>query len=75
MDYKLRDILDSDAEAQIVSFFKKENEAITEGEELIELTTDKAAFVVEAPQSGTLKKIYPPAGTTLQPEDLLFQII
>lgn len=43
-------------EATVTAWFKQEGDLVEEGEALIELTTDKTAFEVESPCSGTLRK-------------------
>lgn len=44
-------------EAPIVQWFKKEGDAVTEGEPLFSIQTDKAEVECEAPASGVLRKI------------------
>ena len=44
-------------EVTITGWFRKEGESIRKGEPLVEMTTDKAAFEVEAPCSGLVRKI------------------
>lgn len=43
--------------AKIVSWLKKEGEAVSKGEVLLEVETDKASFEVESEYGGILKKI------------------
>jgi pyruvate/2-oxoglutarate dehydrogenase complex dihydrolipoamide acyltransferase (E2) component len=45
---------DAESEAVVSFWLKEEGETVTEGEDLIELTTDKAAFTLPAPKSGVL---------------------
>ena len=47
----------------IVSWYKQEGEAVTQGEPLYVVETDKASLDVEAPASGVLR------GVTAQPGD------
>ncbi|HIJ72733.1 MAG TPA: hypothetical protein HPP83_01410 [Candidatus Hydrogenedentes bacterium] len=45
---------DSDESAKVSFWLVKEGEIVMEGDDLIELTTDKAAFTVPSPKTGTL---------------------
>ncbi len=44
-------------EVAVTRLFKSENDPIAKGEPLAELTTDKAVFELEAPVSGTVRKM------------------
>ncbi|MDZ4727918.1 MAG: lipoyl domain-containing protein [Leptospira sp.] len=46
-------------------------DTIHEGDEVIELVTDKAAFPVESPFNGILKEIRVPAGSQVLKGDIL----
>ena len=46
----------------ILSWKKRENDAVAAGEVLCEVETDKATFEVEAPEGGTLLKVLHPEG-------------
>ena len=52
-------------EGTIVTWQKQEGDSIEKGEVLLEIETDKAMVEVESPQSGTLRKIFFPEGTTV----------
>lgn len=56
---------------ELVRWLKKPGDPISEGEEVVELVTDKAAFPVESPYSGRLKKIDKEAGTFVQKGEIL----
>ena len=56
----------------IVSFWHfKEGDAIKEGDEIVEMATDKAAFNVPSKASGVLKKISVKEGDKVKVGDLL----
>lgn len=45
-------------DATLTAWYKKEGESIKKGEPLLELTTEKAAFEIESPCNGILRKIF-----------------
>jgi len=51
-------------EGTIAKWLKKEGDSIERGEPIVEVTTDKASFEVEAPAGGVLRKIVCPASET-----------
>lgn len=51
----------------ILFWFKNEGENAHEGEELVEVQTDKAILDIESPASGKLKKILINAGEDVSP--------
>ncbi len=48
-------------DATVIEWKKNVGDAVAAGELVVEVTTDKAAFEVESPASGTLLAIYAPA--------------
>src|SRR3974390_1956660 len=52
-------------EGTILCWRKKEGESVKKGEILLEIETDKANIEVEAAESGILRKILCPAGSTV----------
>ena len=48
---------DAPDEAEVSFWYVEEGEMLQEGQDLVELVTDKAAFTVPAPAAGTLKSI------------------
>jgi|SaaInlStandDraft_1057018.scaffolds.fasta_scaffold599366_1 pyruvate/2-oxoglutarate dehydrogenase complex dihydrolipoamide acyltransferase (E2) component len=51
---------DGDEEAKVIAWNAKVGDKVEEGEEIIELLTDKATFTVPAPSSGILTEIKTP---------------
>ncbi|MBM9592059.1 lipoyl domain-containing protein [Leptospira sp. 201903075] len=56
---------------ELVRWLRKVGDSVTVGDEMIELVTDKAAFPVESPYAGTLKKILIPEGSVVKKGDIL----
>ncbi|XDD53176.1 biotin/lipoyl-containing protein [Leptospira sp. WS4.C2] len=56
---------------ELVRWLRNVGDSVTVGDELIELVTDKAAFPVESPYSGTLKKIIMEEGSVVKKGDIL----
>jgi pyruvate/2-oxoglutarate dehydrogenase complex dihydrolipoamide acyltransferase (E2) component len=50
-------------EATVVKWLKQPGEAVTSGEPLLEIETEKITCEVESPASGTLREIVVPDGT------------
>lgn len=48
---------DAPDEAEVSFWYVEEGEQIEEGQDLLEMVTDKAAFTVPSPVSGTLSEI------------------
>lgn len=44
-------------EATVTAWFRKEADSVNSGERVVELTTDKASFELEAPATGTVLRI------------------
>jgi pyruvate dehydrogenase E2 component (dihydrolipoamide acetyltransferase) len=58
-------------ESLIVFWYKSEGDPVKQGEELVEIQTEKASFEVEAPASGVLKTIYFQRGQSAKVGDVL----
>jgi len=52
-------------EGTVLSWKKQEGEAVTQGEVILEIQTDKTSAEVECPASGTLEKILVAEGETV----------
>ncbi len=52
-------------EGKILGWLKREGDAVTASDELLEIETTKITNVMEAGETGTLRRIVAPAGTTL----------
>ncbi|EGW54418.1 2-oxoglutarate dehydrogenase complex dihydrolipoyllysine-residue succinyltransferase [Candidatus Endoriftia persephonae] len=62
---------ESVADATILSWHKQPGEAITEGESLVDLETDKVVLEVPSPASGILSEIRVAEGETVKANELL----
>lgn len=67
---KTPDLGDTD-KIELIQWNYKPGDKINQGDEIIELVTDKAAFPVESPFSGTLKSILLPAGSIVKKGEIL----
>lgn len=57
IEVKVPELAESVAEATLVSWLKQQGEAVEQGENLVEVETDKVMLEVSAPESGVLKEI------------------
>jgi len=55
---------DAPDEAQVSFWYVEEGEQVQEGQDLVEMVTDKAAFAVPSPVAGTVKQILIAEGQT-----------
>ena len=55
---------DAGDEAEVSFWYVEEGETVEEGQDLVEMVTDKAAFTVPSPVGGTLKQILVKEGET-----------
>lgn len=62
---------ESIVDARVAKWFKREGDAVTVGEALVELETDKVDIEVAAPVSGVLGPIAHPAGSDVKIGDVL----
>jgi len=72
MDVRLPDLGEDAGESAKVTFwFFKPGDEVKEGEDLVEMMTDKATFNVPSPASGTLKDIRMAEGDDVKVGDIL----
>ena len=57
MDIKIPPLAEGVDRASISYWFKQPGETVKEGEELVELVTDKAAFSMPSPVTGKIKEL------------------
>lgn len=57
MDVKLPPLAEGVDEASISYWFKQPGDTVKEGEELVELVTDKATFSMPSPLGGKIKEL------------------
>jgi pyruvate/2-oxoglutarate dehydrogenase complex dihydrolipoamide acyltransferase (E2) component len=69
-DLKTPDLGDSD-KIELVKWYLKLGDLVSEGQEILELVTDKASFPVESPVEGSLDEIYFPEGSQVKKGDIL----
>jgi pyruvate/2-oxoglutarate dehydrogenase complex dihydrolipoamide acyltransferase (E2) component len=69
-ELKTPDLGDTD-KIELINWYTQVGENIKEGQEILELVTDKAAFPVEAPVSGILSEIRVPEGSVVQKYEIL----
>ncbi len=74
MELKVPEIGEDIFEAKIVEWFVKEGDRVKKDQDLVELVTDKASFVVPSPINGRLSKIYKEEGDVLGADMLLAEI-
>jgi len=61
-------------EVTVTVWLKQEGETVEEGEDLLEVETEKTTFVVEAPKSGRLARIVKKQGDKARRDELLAEI-
>jgi 2-oxoglutarate dehydrogenase E2 component (dihydrolipoamide succinyltransferase) len=74
VDVRVPQLGESIVEATVGRWLKTEGDAVTTGEALVELETDKVNMEVTATDSGTLEKIEKPEGETVGIGDVLARI-
>ncbi|QID17739.1 2-oxoglutarate dehydrogenase complex dihydrolipoyllysine-residue succinyltransferase [Nitrogeniibacter mangrovi] len=74
IEVKVPQLSESVSEATLVSWHKKEGEAVSRDENLIDIETDKVVLETPAPADGVLVKIIMGDGETVTSGDLIAQI-
>jgi len=62
---------DAPDEAEVSFWYVEEGEALEQGQDMVEMLTDKAAFTVPAPVSGTIKSILATEGDKVKVDGVL----
>jgi pyruvate dehydrogenase E2 component (dihydrolipoamide acetyltransferase) len=62
-EFRLPQLTESMATVKVSTWLKKEGDAVTRGEPIAEVETDKTSVELEAPETGVLVKIHVPAGS------------
>ena len=74
IDVKVPQLSESVAEATLVSWHKKEGEAVSRDENLIDIETDKVVLELPAPDGGVIVKIIKGDGDTVVSGEVIAQI-
>ncbi|MDD5248524.1 MAG: 2-oxoglutarate dehydrogenase complex dihydrolipoyllysine-residue succinyltransferase [Rhodocyclaceae bacterium] len=74
IEVKIPQLSESVAEATLVSWHKKEGDAVARDENLIDIETDKVVLELPAPEAGVLVKIIKGNGESVASGDLIAQI-
>lgn len=74
MDFLLPQISEGTKEAVITAWHVRENGRVEQGEDLVEVTTDKATFDVPSPVTGTLVRILKTEGDAAQVNEAIAEI-
>ena len=73
-DVKLPPLAEGFVKASVSYWHKNPGDAVKEGEDLVELVTDKATFNMPSPVSGVLKEVLVKEGEEAKVGDLLAKI-
>lgn len=73
-DVTLPELGDDVVEAVISFWHYEEGSRLEEGDDLVEMVTDKATFNVPSPVTGILKKIYAEEGQTVKVGEIIADI-
>ncbi len=74
MELKLPDISKDSDDAVITLWHAKENDPLVKGEDLLEISTDKATFDVACPCDGILVKIKKREGELVKKDEVIAEI-
>lgn len=71
-DVRLTDLgEDAAEEAEVSTWLVAEGDVVEEGDDLVEMTTDKAAFNVPSPKAGTVRELSVDEGGLVSVGDVL----
>jgi pyruvate dehydrogenase E2 component (dihydrolipoamide acetyltransferase) len=62
---------DAGDEAEVSFWYVEQGETVVEGQDMVEMVTDKAAFTVPAPADGTVKEIRAKEGDKVKVGDVM----
>lgn len=65
---------EDEEKATLVKWLVQVGDSVEEGQEILELLSDKATFTVESPADGILKKILVPEGSEIKTGDQLGEV-
>ncbi|MFA5243242.1 MAG: 2-oxoglutarate dehydrogenase complex dihydrolipoyllysine-residue succinyltransferase [Sulfuricella sp.] len=71
IELKVPALSESVSEGTLLNWLKKEGEAVAQGENLIDLETDKVVLELPAPQAGVLSRILKQNGEVVRPGEVL----
>ncbi len=74
IEIKVPQLSESVTEATLLSWHKREGEAVSEGENLIDIETDKVVLELPAPNSGVLSKVLKGDGEKVTSGEVIAQI-
>ena len=74
MQVRLPEFSENDNEVMLALWHVKETGRVTEGDDLLEVVTDKATFDIPAPCSGVLLRILKSQGEKVVTGDLIAEI-
>jgi pyruvate/2-oxoglutarate dehydrogenase complex dihydrolipoamide acyltransferase (E2) component len=61
-------------EAEVSFWYVEEGDVVQEGQDMVEMVTDKAAFTVPAPAGGTVKEILTQEGEKVKIGDVMARV-
>ncbi|HDP16494.1 MAG TPA: biotin/lipoyl-binding protein [Candidatus Omnitrophica bacterium] len=70
-EFRLPELTEGVSEAVVSFWHVKEGDNVKEGDEIVEMATDKAAFNVPSKDAGVIKKIMAKEGDTVKVGDVL----
>lgn len=74
MDFKLPDIGEGLTEGEITRWIVSEGQSVTEGEDMVEVMTDKATVTITCPADGVIAKLHAAEGAVVPVESVIVTI-